>query len=103
MNPFFAELQAGNPYAIGVVLSTLLTLSAMGHLLANIRYRKWPFVWGTLKKSGVKTVETSLQPVHTVEVKYSYEVNGVEHTGDRLGKFSPRGKGGAGIRELVGK
>ncbi len=101
MDTFFIKLQAGDPYAIGLLLGTLISLSAIGHFVSLLTLRKWPTVWGRLERADVKSTDTGFGARHSVDVEYHYTVDGQEYTGKRLSKVPYNAKGGDGARKMV--
>ncbi|QDU85578.1 hypothetical protein Pla163_27100 [Planctomycetes bacterium Pla163] len=57
---------------------------ASGDVIDGLRSADWPQVTGTVTESFVETHESDDSATYSVQVRYLYSVDGVEHTGDRV-------------------
>ena len=87
MELLVTQLQNGNPYALGLLISGLSALAILFSLWRQYQVWNWPWVWGEMRKSGLtKATPASTPSDHSymVELEYLYKVNGHSYAGKRL-------------------
>jgi hypothetical protein len=87
MAEIISQIQAGEPYALALLVSGFSVLATVYSLRLQYRVWKWPYVWGTLERGGLQKVNSASvvsEQDYRADVSYTYEVGGKSYTGSRL-------------------